>query len=396
MKCWRATFLSLMLVWLLAGLISGQRVFFVLFFLHLLMLGSAVIVNVWAAFSYAYTQKPSDERTIRGRPVNLHLEVHNEKPIPFPMMTVHLATADPLNPQKLDFNLGANDHLSFDLTLDCPHRGEYTIGMTVIDFVDLFGLIRLPFDMRLLPYYREKRLLVYPRLVEVEIPALLSSGSRIPDGRRAATDNPQDPFSMVRNYQAGDSRKMIHWKLSSRQQSLLTRQFDHLNEPRVLVLLDLRHPSGSTRESLLAIDACCEATAAICRAILKRGWPVRLVSFNEARNSLAADSLSAFDPIHNWLARVAFSGVRPFPELLAAELAAASNIRAVMAITHDAASGLLPVLLNAQHKSVPVQGFFTGQAALDSYFVSGVRQTGVPALFFRSVQDLADKMRAAL
>ena len=392
MKLWRATFVALMIVWLLAGLISGLRVFFVLTFLHLLLLACAVTVNLWAAFTFAFTQELGDERTVRGRPIELRLDIHNEKPFPFPLMKVHLNTADPLNQQTLDFNLGANAHLSFNLTLDCPHRGEYPIGMTIIDFVDLFGLVRLPFDMRLLPYYREKRLVVYPRLIDLNSPALLTFGNKTPDSRRFATDNPQDPFSTVRKYRPGDPRKLIHWKISLRQQSLQTRQFDHLSEPHVLVLLDLRHPAGTAREALSAIDACCEAAAAVVRSILGHGWPVRVISIGETKNVLAVDSIRDFDRIHSWLARVNFSGQQPFYKLLNDELMTAFDVRAVLAITHDASPELFPSLLSAQRSQIPIQFFFTGQAAQDQVFVSKTRQIGVPVRFFRNGDELANVM----
>lgn len=394
MKIWRTTFICLMFAWLLAGLISGQRIFFILFLLQLLLLASAVVVNIWGALSFAYTQKLSEEQIIRGRQTYLHLELHNEKPIPYPMMQIHLATADPTNPKRLNINLGSKDRLLFDLTLECPHRGEFLIGMTTIDFVDLFGLIRLPFDMRFLPYYREKRLLVLPRLIELESPSLQGSGSRMPDQRFFATDQTQDPFSSVRAYRPGDPRKLIHWKLSSRHRSLLTRQFDHLSEPCVLLLLDLSLPKGGSKKDVLsAIDSCCEATCAIILSMLKRGWPVQLVTHDQSRERLNIENLSGFEKIHNWLAKVPFSGHYFFSKLLADELATASHVRGVLAVTHDASYDLIPVLLNARHSPTPVQTFFTGPAAEDPVLISQIRQNTIPAHFFRNCDDLAEQWR---
>ena len=392
MKLWRYTFIAAMAVWLLMGLGTGHRVFFILFSLQLLLLAAALAINIWAALTFAYTQELGEEQTVRGRAVDFRLRIHNEKPFPFPMMKINLSTADPLNLQTLDFNLGANSKLAFDLTLDCPHRGDYLIGMNVIDFVDLFGLIRLPFDMRLLPYYREKRLTVYPRLIELNSPTLLTAGSKTLDGKRYSTDNPQDPFSTVRSYRPGDPRKLIHWKISLRQQKLMTRQFDHLSEPRILILFDSSRPAGSARDVLSTIDSCCETAAAVTKAILGRGWPVRIVSGQDAGKALMGDSLKDFSRIHSWLAKVEFKSSQPFYELFQSELNHLSDARSIIAITHHADSELLPCLVAARHHQIPIQFFMTGLAAVDQSFVAKVRQCGLPAWFYQSADELADQM----
>lgn len=168
MKRWRAVYYSLAGFWLLAALTSGQRIFFLLFAIQFFLALFALLMNLWAALSFTYLQELSQEKSLHGQPIRLRLDIHNEQILPYPMMKIRLATPVWQQQRELNFNLPARSHLSFDLTMQCPYRGQYDIGMTVIDFVDIFGLIRLPFDMRLLPYYRMKQLLVYPRLEEIE------------------------------------------------------------------------------------------------------------------------------------------------------------------------------------------------------------------------------------
>lgn len=394
MKTWQIVYASLAAVWLLAGMASGERIFFVLFFLQIFLVLAALAINVWAALTFAFTQELSAGQTVRGRPVHLQLDIHNEKPFPFPLMRVRIAMADPTDQHELSFNLAADANLSFDLELACPHRGSYDVGMTVIDFVDLFGLFRVSFDMRLLPYYREKHLLVYPRVTPLPGLSLKFSGQSASASRLGAVDDQTEPFSSVRDYRPGDAAKLIHWKASLRQRHLLTRQFDRSGEPHVLLLLDRQMPAGQPGTALQTIDAICEAAASLTRTLLTRGWPVRIVSYGETIVEQQGSSLRDFERLHRWLAQVKFDAGTPFHQLLSAELTRPRTTRAaILAITHEASAALLGVLSAAPRHAMPIYGLFTGLAASDPSFAAQIRMLGLPAWFCRAGDELADVLR---
>jgi uncharacterized protein (DUF58 family) len=389
MKIWRAIFFGLMVFWFLAGAASGIRIFYVMLLLQILLVMAAAGISIWAALTFAYLQELSVASTLRGQPVSLLLDIHNEKPIPFPLMRIRLATPDPLEKRDLNFNLGANSELAFDLPLECPHRGEYLIGMTIIDFIDIFGIVRLPFDMRLLPYYRQKKLLVYPQLNDLRGLTLANLSSQSFSRRQFATDDLQEPFSTIRDYRRGDPRKLIHWKASLRQQKLLTRQFDQSNEPHILLLLDLSKPAGPAMFTLQTIDACCEAAAAMIHDLLRQDWPLRIVSFSEKREVRVGNGLRDFQHLYQWLAQVPFAGDSPFHLRLSGELAQSSGCKAILAITHNPDPAILPVLLTAHRSQIPIFMLFTGLAAEDAALVAQVRQAGLKAWFYHAGDDLA-------
>ena len=366
MKSRQLIYGCLALVWLLAGTASGERVFFVLLAVQLFLLLAGLAANIWAALTFAYTQELSAETTTRGQPVHLLLNIHNEKPVPFPLMRIQTALPDPAARRELNFNLAAGSRLFFDLELECPHRGDFIVGMTVIDFIDLFGLLRLPFDMRLLPYYREKRLLVYPRLIELPGLHLSAIGQPAPSARQKSVDDLMEPFAGVRDYRPGDPGKLIHWKASLRQRKLQTRLFDQSGEPHILLLLDLQPPAGNPEEVLQTIDTCCEAAAALIHTLLGRGWPLRLVCSGDSRREQTGRSLRDFERLHRWLAQVTFSGKIPFHQLLAGELTGHYAGGAILAITHAASPEILSVLASSQRGQAQVYSLFTGPAANDA------------------------------
>lgn len=392
MKKWQVFFYGLMLFWLLAGAYSGIRPFFVLFLLQAILVLCAIGVNIWAVMTFAYTQELSTGRVVRGQQVRLTLRIHNEKPFPFPLMRIKIAEPAPPGVRELNFNLAAGSQADFDLDLECPHRGDFVVGMTVIDFIDLFGVVRIPFDMRLLPYYREKRLLVYPRLID--LPGLNLPLPGLPSAARStgASEDTSEPYASLRDYRPGDSIRLVHWPASLRQQKLLTRQFDPAGEPKILLLLDLSEPSGDSEAVQAAVDTCCEVAASAARQLIGRGWELRVSGGRDHFVHRVAGS-NDFERYHRELAKVKFTGSLPFHSLLAEELAHIQGKSAILAIAHEPTAGLLAVLSGAARGRTPIYLVFTGSAAADQSFAAQVRLTGLTAWFCQSGDELAEVMR---
>ena len=375
MKYWRPAYYSLMSFWLIAGLASGQRIFFVLFASQALLALNALVMDIWAAYTFRFLQTLSASKTIHGQPVKLELHIYNENILPYPLMKIRLATAV-LNEQRdLQFNLSAGSQIDFDLILECPYRGDYQVGMTIIDFVDIFNLVRLPFDMRKLPYYRSPDLLVYPmlhRFDRLPLPALeRKSFSR----RNFATEENSEPFSTIRSYRPGDASKQIHWKASSRQQTLLTRQYDQSAEPRVLLVLDFQKPPWTNEAAWQAEDVLCENAAGLIHHLLRQDKTLSLVSLGVA--SPFADErehygMKNFQRFYKWLAAVPF--VEPGEEFqaksgrqamflsrqLAILAADVTDNRALLVLTTQVDLALVPALIQLRRRNRPVMIIVAG------------------------------------
>lgn len=90
------------------------------------------------------------------------------------------------------------------------------------------------------------RCLVYPAPSENSLPLPTDTSSR---GEGALQHREgDDDFSGLRTYQAGDSPKRIDWKASSRDQGLLTKQFD--GQARASLWLDWHLTAGDTETRL--------------------------------------------------------------------------------------------------------------------------------------------------
>ena len=395
MKHWRLAYYLLAIGWLLAGLGSGSRVFFVLFFAQMFLALLSLAMNVWAALSFTYVQTLDVERTLHGRPVHLSLKVHNEKIIPYPMMHIRLQTPAYEEKRSLQFNLTGNSDVSFDLTLECPYRGEYEVGMTIIDFIDIFGIVRLPFDMRLLPYYRMKNLLVFPLLDELDSLPLPTLDSKAFSRHRFATEDQHEPFSTIRKYRRGDPRKRIHWKASLKQQELMTRQFEEAAEPHMLLVLDLNRPPWPGELAVQAEDALCECATALIHYLLRQDWIVNIHSLGKKEIKDTGKNLADFQKFYHWLAQVKFDGRGDFLTSLEKILDQNKQIKAAMVITTRIDQRILEVLHRQHHPGRPVFTLFAGPArpaAGEALLRQQMQQSNLPAWFMHYGERLSNQL----
>jgi uncharacterized protein (DUF58 family) len=153
--------------------------------------------------------------------------------------------------------------------LHCDQRGVYPLATAYVRTGDPFSL-----HERDTPVPGQAEVLVYPKVVHLERFALpvrhpsidtVSARSLMPDPTRTAT---------LRDYQAGDSPRLIHWPTTARRGSLQVRVLEPATSLHVCLMLDVRGfmsvytPQGSHVEMALS------ALASIALYLQRKGYPV--------------------------------------------------------------------------------------------------------------------------
>lgn len=95
-------------------------------------------------------------------------------------------------------------------------------------------------------------------------------------------ENPEEVFQ-VREYQAGDRIRNIHWKLSARAEEWIVRDFVHPGQCRLALLADLAMPQGQKTEGLNEVLA---VLLSLGLAILRMQETFWLVWRDEDRDGL--------------------------------------------------------------------------------------------------------------
>ncbi len=116
-------------------------------------------------------------------------------------------------------------------------RGRYQFGPLRIESTYPFGLLRA---FRVVPNSTES-LVVFPMLLKLKsdwrrvLQRHASGGARA--GQRAGSS--EGHFFGLRAWQAGDSRRWIHWRTTARIGEIAVRQFEHPRDEQLLLIVDL-------------------------------------------------------------------------------------------------------------------------------------------------------------
>lgn len=310
MKLFRVAYWAVMAAAFLYSLYSGSRFSWLLFLVQALLLLAALGVNMWTAWSFSYIQELSSGQGEKGQTVGLHIGIYNDKPFPFTRMSVTVEAPDPAEKQTLPIDLAPNASCSFDLRLGLPLRGEFKVGMTKLELRDVFGLLPMGFDLRRLPYYRQRPLLVLPRVREFALPS--GDGARTVESGGLSIGAGQEELASLREWAPGDRMSRIHWAATARTRTLFARQYEDPAGGRCLIYLDCRELSDE------GADLLTECAATLLYAHLSQGDTVDL------RSGVAKDvppdrafTLADLDPLRQWLALLKFRQKSADPEVLA-------------------------------------------------------------------------------
>ncbi|MDO4572894.1 MAG: DUF58 domain-containing protein [Clostridia bacterium] len=191
-----------------------------------------------------------DEIVPKGR-CKIRLTEENRSPLPCACVRVRLAYSNVLGhvgerraeseEELLQFALGARRSLALQPALKAAHCGRLDFSIRRVEVCDLLGIFRLPVP--------KKRVLAAAGCVYV-LPAPQSRSIAVEESSDIGLDSavystekpggdPSEIFQL-RDYREGDSRHSIHWKLSSRMQHLIVREFGLPLNPSLHFLLELR------------------------------------------------------------------------------------------------------------------------------------------------------------
>ena len=160
---------------------------------------------------------------------------------------------------------------SFATTQPLPtaRRGKHVIPPLTLGYSDPFRLIQVDIE-----HGTPSTLWVYPRVHYLA--ALRSGGMRDLDGSTSAT-SPQGgvAFHSLRDYQAGDDWRLIHWRSTARTDRLMVKHNVVPDEVQHLVVLDTSAAAYSDGE---AFEEAVRIAASWCVAAAREGCVVRVAT----------------------------------------------------------------------------------------------------------------------
>lgn len=213
------------------------------------LLGAAAYQSVFTGFR---TLNRTELKSIQAQPC------HEGDPLPLSLLFASSAAAQKYSLRLRLEDAGAvasqGEATAFDLpaggvqavatALPASRRGWRRVGRIRVWTEYPYGLFHVWSWL-----HPDQHALVYPRL-EANAPPLPQVGG---DAQAQAARRGDDEFNMLREYRAGDPRRLIAWKASARQDHLLVKEFD--SQQGREIVLDWRTLDGldpETRISRLA------------------------------------------------------------------------------------------------------------------------------------------------
>lgn len=157
------------------------------------------------------------------------------------------------------------------------HSGNLDIGLSkvkIYDFLKMFHISRKNLG--------EVKVAILPKFYEISEDYLANRSGRMVESDYYSQvkkgDDPSEVFA-IREYREGDKPTRIHWKLSSKQDQLMIKEFSEPLNCSVLVLIDLSNPK---EENVLDyMDAILECSLSIAYSFLQTGQLHYLAWFDE-------------------------------------------------------------------------------------------------------------------
>lgn len=160
---------------------------------------------------------------------------------------------------------------TYDLkfTTRFEHLGTYHAGLREIEVADALGLFT-----SVLPNEDQSEVEVTPQILDLD--AIEFSNTSMDEQTRAAKSVLADSmeYAYSREYVRGDPLKTIHWKLSARTGTFMTRLYEVYTNPSVLVIMDFYADSNEARDLMTMFDTVVESAFSIARFAARQGMDV--------------------------------------------------------------------------------------------------------------------------
>ncbi|MBP5269501.1 MAG: DUF58 domain-containing protein [Clostridia bacterium] len=174
----------------------------------------------------------------KNREFDYEFRIYNESILPFPFTDaeVVLPREDSVRcsarfvrislPPLCDYNV--NNRVTFRF------RGTYEIGVSAFYVYDFFRIIRVRSDIGLY-----ERVYVLPRRLNLKE----DESRTVSDSSKRTSKTPNSyekiEISDIREYRPGDPLKSVHWKLSSKTEELIVRDYNTGSVDRAVIFADL-------------------------------------------------------------------------------------------------------------------------------------------------------------
>lgn len=285
----------LALLWvgfLLLWLFAGGRVFLALCIVLPALSGISLLLQHLALRQLTVEVQMPCETVRKCEKICGTVVVHNPSALPMHRLFLELVCQNTYTLETqtlvLSSSLTARETVRVPFTVTAAHCGYLQVSLGVVKATELFGIAALSDETKTTaagtPVFPD----IYP--VHLVFSPFSTAGYRQNDAEIAQKGDDLSQIFQLRSYAPGDSLRQIHWKLSEKYGSLITREGSADAKETLLVYWD---PSESS-DNPASADALAQAVASVCCALEDSGIAFRFAA-NPTDSRAFCDDATAED-----------------------------------------------------------------------------------------------------
>ncbi len=242
-----------------------------------------LIVAVLDGIFILFRRSVSATRELQGsiplgvkRDVKITLVNHTNQSVEIDVFDHYPIQVDAVD-MPISTTIAGNATVTMRYTITAKERGKITFPLIQLRMLSLLKLWRRNdnLDVR-----NETR--VYPNFAAVSHLALLATDNRLSQlgiMKKRRRGEGQD-FHQLREYREGDSLRQIDWKATSRNNKLISREYQDERDQEVIFLLDCGQRMTTKDDDLSHFDHTLNAILLLSYVALKQGDSVGLATFS--------------------------------------------------------------------------------------------------------------------
>jgi len=391
------------LIFLIIGLYSGERIFFMGFAVTVSLILYSIITSLLVLYNLNYLQNLNPSVVTKGSKTTLRLELHNNKPIIFPYIKLYYQTPENVilgsSKEWVIYVFPFTNH-RIEEEFTCVLRGHFSLGIIKVEVKDLFGFFT--FSTNLTKQYNHKplSLIVHPRVLllsNLPLPHLHLEG--VLNKEFSSVEEPAS-IADLRLYRFADPLKKIHWKVSAKLQEIYVKNYETNTQPQIFVLMETCPFSGDVMTRFKVEDQIVECTTAITHYVLSKNLPLNLVIYRKNRLHLSGREPQDFERFYGFLASIPFDGTFTMSDVLEMEFAALSHSGSLLLVIHHMTGSIFNRLCIMKQSSIHPILFLVQPPDLDNVnsiiMLRELNEKGIPSFLVRTNERLDEVMEAIL
>ena len=302
----RLFYFSLLLFSFLFVYFHGGKIPYMLFYTILLIPAISLIHVLVVNYFLKYKKEFNMLTAIKGNTIYFKSRFINKSLIFFPYLKILFIGMNPVCPEyslSQDIYLVPFSQKTFKFKFDCKYRGIYKMGIKTLEIRDFFGMFKLTRKVEDMT-----DIIVFPKIIHLDKFHVISNYNTESNISKKNIFEDMSTVSNVREYRMGDSLKKIHWKLTSKMQDFMIKDYNNTSDINCVLLMDAEAMPYTHKDSVVIEDKVIECAVSVIHYFLSKWIKVKLLYCSDKINELEMDSPAEFKQVYSLLAGLNFSG----------------------------------------------------------------------------------------